>query len=146
MKEGRKGGRKIFTIIIGGIIAGILATIAVPLYMGYVERARVAEAGSIMETIIVSQMVEKRRTGKYYSASTVAEFKSRKVDITDTKFFTYETVATLNGGFIVMATTTEAFGEAGGAMTYTYDPSADPPGSWSAGGVTILPEILPLMT
>lgn len=149
MKKGRKGGRKIFTIIIGGIIAGILAAIAVPLYMGYVERARVTEASSIMGTIIFSQKVEKRRTGKYYGASTIGEFKNRGVDITDTKYFAYATTPTPNGGFIVGATPTDAFGPAGRWVAYIYDPSANPPGRWESEGSTestILPDILPLLT
>jgi Tfp pilus assembly protein PilE len=149
MKRGRIGRRKILAIIIGGIIAGILAAIAVPLYTGYVERARVIEANGIMGTIITSQKVEKRRTGKYYSAWTIAEFKSRRVDITDTKFFTYETVTTPNGGFAVTATPTDAFGPAGGWVAYIYDPSADPPGRWESKGYegsTILPDILPLLS
>jgi hypothetical protein len=94
MKRGRIDGRKVFIIIIAGITAGILATIAVLLYMEYVVRPalvrrRITKATIIMETIIASQKVEKSRTGKYYSASTVAEFKSRGIPITNTKFFTY---------------------------------------------------------
>ncbi len=112
------------------IIVGILAAIAVPLYTGHVERARITEATSIMGAIITSQKVGNRRAGKYYSASTVAEFKSRGIDITDTKYFTYETVTTPNGGFKVTATPTDAFGAGGGPVTFTYDPAADPPGRW----------------
>ena len=126
MKRRRTKGRRVFiTLLIIGIVAGILAGISVFLYTGYVDRARVTEATSIMGRIITSQKVEKAHTGKYYSASTVAEFKSRKIpDITDTKFFTYKTAPTPNGGFIVMATTTDAdaFGVAGEWMAYIYDP------------------------
>jgi Tfp pilus assembly major pilin PilA len=146
MKSGRKGRRKILAIITGGIIAGILAAIAAPLYTGYVERARVAEATSIMEAIITSQKVAKARTGKYYSASTVAEFKSQGINITDTKYFAYATTPTPNGGFIVGGRSTDAFGAAGGWMAYIYDPSENPPGRWSSSEGTILPDILPLLT
>jgi Tfp pilus assembly protein PilE len=122
MKKGRIGGRKVFIIIIAGITAGILATIAVPLYKGYVERNRITKATSIMGTIITSQKVEKSRTGKYYSASTVAEFKSRGIPITNTKFFTYETGPTPNGGFTVTATPTDAFGSTGEWLEYIKEP------------------------
>jgi len=144
MKRGRKGRRKILTIIIGGIIAAILAVIAVPLYTGYIERARVTEATSIVGAIITSQKVENRRTTNFYSASTIAEFKARGIDITDTKFFTYETVATPNGGFTVTATTTDAFGAGGGSITYTYDPAKG--GRWGSDEVIILNGILLLQT
>ena len=112
------------------IIAGILAAIAVPLYTGYVERARISEGISNVRTIIISQQVERRRTGKYYSASTIAEFKSRRIPLTEPKFFAYKTIATPNGGFAVTATPTDAFGAGGGPITYTYDPTADPRGRW----------------
>jgi Tfp pilus assembly protein PilE len=145
MKRGRKGGRKIFTIIVGGIIAGILVTTIVLWYTECVERARVTEATSIMGAIIKSQKVEKRRTGKYYSASTIPEFKKKGIDITDTKYFAYATTPTPNGGFIVGATPTDAFGSAGGWMAYIYDPRANPPGRWEGEG-SMQPEILPLLS
>jgi Tfp pilus assembly protein PilE len=131
-------------IIIGGIIAGILAVLAVPLYMGYVERARVTEATSIMGAIITSQKVERSRTGNFYSGSTIADFKARGIDITDTEFFTYETVTTPDGGFTVTATPTNALGAGGGPMTYTYDPAKG--GRWGSDEVIILDDMLLLQT
>jgi Tfp pilus assembly protein PilE len=64
MKRGRIGGREVFIIIIAGITAGILATIAVLLYTEYVvrpalERRRATEAISTMGAIITSQKVER---------------------------------------------------------------------------------------
>ncbi|UCD71876.1 MAG: prepilin-type N-terminal cleavage/methylation domain-containing protein, partial [Syntrophobacterales bacterium] len=79
------------------IIVGILAAIAVPLYTGYVERARVTEATSIIGAIITSEKVEKTRTTNYYAiplgagGTDVAAFKAKGIDISDTKFFTYQT-------------------------------------------------------
>jgi Tfp pilus assembly major pilin PilA len=89
MKRGRTGGRKILTIIIGGIIAGILAAIAIPLYTRYVETASVREGLGIIKAIMTSQKLEKSRAGKYYNASTFAEFKSKGIDLSDTKFYTW---------------------------------------------------------
>jgi len=149
MRRGRKGGRKTFTLVelmVLIIMVGILAVIAIPLYTGYVERGRVTEATSIMGAIITSQKVEKSRKGNFYSASTIPEFKGKGIEISDTKYFIYETVTTSNGGFTVTATPTDAFGPTGGWVTYTYDPSADPPGSWAADGTIILGDILLLQT
>jgi hypothetical protein len=57
-------------VIIAGIIAGILAAIAILyIYIGY-----------------ISQQLLRRRTGKYYSASTIAEFKSRRIPLTGPKW------------------------------------------------------------
>ncbi|MFX0196395.1 MAG: type IV pilin protein [Candidatus Hodarchaeota archaeon] len=145
MKSNKKKRRKILAIIIGGIIAAILVVIAVPLYMGYVERARVTEATSIMGAIITSQKVEKSRTGNFYSGSTIADFKARGIDIADTKFFTYETVTRPKGGFLVTATPTDAFGAGGVPITFTYDPNKTPPGRWGDED-TILPDMFLLQT
>jgi len=139
MKRGRPGGRKILTIIIGGIIVGILSAIAIPLYTGYVQRARVTEATSIMGAMIFSQKVEKARTDKYYSASTIAEFRAKGIDINDIKFFNYETVATPNGGFTVTATPTDAFGAVGGRIKYIYEPGR---GGCRGCDEDIMPEFL----
>lgn len=127
------------------IIVGILAAIAVPLYTGYVERARVTEATSIMGAIITSQKVEKQRTTRFYTAADMATFNGKGIDISDTKFFTY--AATMDvpvaGGFQVVATTTVDFGAAGGTITYDFNPTASPPGSWTSDGTVILPDMLP---
>ncbi len=123
------------------IIVGILAAIAVPLYTGYVERARVTEATSIMGAIITSQKVEMQRTTNYYSASDFDGFRDRGIDISDTKYFTYVTAPNVAGdGFTVTATTTAAFGS-DGTITYTKNPGA--PGDWDSDG-SILPDMLPI--
>ena len=130
MERGKRGSPRILAIIIGGVIICILAALSIPLYTGYVERARISEGFSNVRIIIISQKVEKVRTGKYYSASTIVEFKSRRIPLDEPKFFTYKTVATPNGGFTVTATPTDAFGAGGEPMTFTYDPTKTPPGKW----------------
>ncbi len=127
------------------IIVGILAAIAVPLYTGYVERARVTEATSIMGAIITSQKVEKQRTTRFYTAADMATFNGKGIDISDTKFFTYATTmdVPIAGGFQVVASTTVDFGAAGGTITYAYNPTVSPPGSWAADGLVILDDMLP---
>jgi Tfp pilus assembly protein PilE len=134
------------------IIPWILAAIAVPLYTGYVERARVIEATSIMEAIVISQKEEKKRTTNFYRVSLdggvtdIETFMHKGIDVTDTTFFTYETAATgvkPDDGFTITATSTAAFGTPGGTLTYTYDPIAAPPGSWAADGTIILNDMVP---
>jgi len=127
------------------IIAGILASITVFLYTGYVERDRVTEATKTMGTIITSQKVERARTGNFYKASTITEFMAKGIDITDTKFFTYETTPMPNGGFMVMATIRDAFGMAGEWVAYIYDPVKG--GRWeSSGGPAVLDDRFLLQT
>jgi Tfp pilus assembly protein PilE len=128
MRRETKRGRKIFVIIIGVVIIGILVILAIPFYIRHVERERVTEAASIMGAIITSQKVEKQKTDNYYSASTIPEFKSKGVYITDTKFFTYKTFPTTNRGFKVRAIPTKTFGAGGAPITYTKVPGF--PGIW----------------
>ena len=124
------------------IIVGILAAIAVPLYTGYVERARVTEATSIMGAIITSQKVEKSRTTRYYTAGPdTPSFKTKGIDITDTEFFTYTTTEDAGGGFSVRADTTARFGPDPGFITFTKVP--DTKGVWAGDGTVILDDMLP---
>lgn len=120
------------------IIVGILAAIAVPLYTDYVQKARVTEATSIMGAIITSQKVERQRTTSFYTASDVDGFKTKGIDISDIRYFTYTTGPdATTGGFNVVATATSNFGGAGGTIKYTYDPSAvapTPSGKWEGTG------------
>ena len=116
------------------------------------DRARIAEATNIMGVIITSQKMERSSMENFYGiplvdgATDIAAFAAKGIDITDTKFFTYETVATgikPDDGFTVTATTTDDFGAAGGWMTFTYDPTATPTESWTCDGRIILPHRLP---
>jgi type IV pilus assembly protein PilE len=123
------------------IIVGILAAIAVPLYTGYVERARVTEATSIMGAIITSQKVEKSRTTKFYDAADIAAFGLKGIDISDTEFFAYSTTGdNVADSFTVTATTTARFGPAPGSITFTKNPGVI--GVWAAQG-SILDDMLP---
>jgi Tfp pilus assembly protein PilE len=125
------------------IIVGILAAIAVPLYTDYVQKARVTEATSIMGAIITAEKIWRQRTTDYFSADSLAAFKSKGIDISDTVYFDYEVVATAGDpatgaepSFQVTATATVDFDGIGdGGTTISYASSGDP--RWTGtGGIT----------
>ena len=112
------------------IIVGILAAIAVPLYLHYSEMTKVREALGIIKAIKTSQKVEKMRTLNYYTAtgdmaSTI--FLKKGIDLKDSLYFTYETVGDADT-FTVTATATAESGITG---TISYDSATN---SWSSTG------------
>ncbi|NIO21059.1 MAG: hypothetical protein GTN76_10055 [Candidatus Aenigmarchaeota archaeon] len=88
--------------------------------MEHIEKSRITEMTSTIGAIVTSQKVGESRTDKYYTASTIAEFRARGIDISAAKSFIFETFPTPGGGFTVRATPKTTSGAAGGSMTYTY--------------------------
>ncbi len=111
-------------------IVGILAGIAVPVYLHYTETAKVREALGMIKAITTSQKVEKIRTLRYYTASGGAAssiFLDKGVDLRESLYFIYETVGDANT-FTVTATATPESGITG---TISYDSATN---SWSSTG------------
>ena len=121
------------------IIVGILASIAVPLYVHYTETAKVREALGMIKAIKTSQIVQRMRRSNYYTAtgdtaSTI--FLEKGVYVRESLYFIYETAGDANT-FTVTATSTVESGITG---TISYDSATN---SWSfTGDITerMLPE------
>ncbi len=112
------------------IIVGILASIAVPLYLHYTEMAKVREALGMMKAISTSQKVEKMKTTNYYTATgdTAAAILLQKgIDVRESFYFIYETAGDADT-FTITATATVESGITG---TISYDSATH---SWSSTG------------
>jgi len=120
------------------IIVGILASIAVPLYLHYTEMAKVREALGMMKAISTSQKVEKMKTTNYYTATgdTASKtFLQKGIDVRESFYFMYETAGDADT-FTVTATATVESGITG---TISYDSATN---IWSSTG-DITEEMLP---
>ncbi|MFB0507833.1 MAG: type IV pilin protein [Thermodesulfobacteriota bacterium] len=126
-----KNGFTLVELMVVITIVGILAAVAIPLYLHYTEMSKVREALGMMKAIITSQKVEKMRTLSYYTATGGAAssiFLDKGVDLRESLYFIYETVGDANT-FTVTATATAESGITG---TISYDSSAA--NTWSSTG------------
>jgi len=112
------------------IIVGILAGIAVPMYLNYSETCKVREALGMIKAIKTCQKVEKLRTLNFFTASgdtASTIFFEKGVDVRESLYFTYETTGDADT-FTVTATATAESGITG---TVSYDSATN---SWSSTG------------
>jgi hypothetical protein len=101
---------------------------------------KITEATSIMGAAITAQKINHQRSGGFFSASTSEEFRKYGLDLSDCKYFTYETKP-YGQAFKVFAVTTKKFSEKTGWILYN---SAEPKGQrWSSDGEIIPMKALP---
>ncbi len=65
MEKPKKNGLTLIELLIVIIVVGILAAIAVPLYTGYLERARRADAKTALEQVRAAQEMWRAEKGCY---------------------------------------------------------------------------------
>ena len=61
----KRGGFTLTEVIVTIVIVGILAAIAVPMVMGYIEKARMAEAEAGLIAIYINMKANRAETGAY---------------------------------------------------------------------------------
>jgi prepilin-type N-terminal cleavage/methylation domain-containing protein len=126
----RKNGFTLVELMVIIIILGILASIAVPLYVHYTETGKVREALGMIKAITTSQKVEKIRTLNYYTATGEASstvFLQKGIDGTESLYFNYETA----GDADTFTVTASATPESGITGTISYHSATN---SWSSTG------------
>lgn len=116
------------------IIIGILATLALPQYMSFIEKARAAEAISTMGAIRTAENLAKLENGTYTAdASALAITFPTSGDST---YWTYSVSGAGNAGFSVTATRTSKKAPSGVAgQTITLNWSDATGEAWSGSHI-----------
>jgi len=129
-----KSGFTMLELLMVVIIIGILATLALPQYMGFIEKARSTEAISTMGTIRTAQNLYKLETGTYSpDASNLAITVPTSGAAT---YWTYSITGASDTGFGVTATRTSkkaAAGVSGQNIVMTWNDSSGE--SWSGSHI-----------
>ena len=145
----RQKGFTLVEIMVTVFIVGTLASVAVPLYAEYVERAKIAEVTCVIGGIITSEKLEMQRfpSRGFYSAVNHEDFLAKGLDLSDTKYFKYQVKT--NGRapatkFTITATATSDFSDNVDecTITYRYNPASHPAGKWDCEGTCVAEEII----
>ena len=132
--RGLSGDNKGFTlleIVIVIIIIGVLAGLALPQYVGYVERTRAAEAMNAIGAIKVAETDYKLRTGSYKYCANNVDVNTHLGVMLSTRYWNY--VANYSGDDLTITATRTSEGGGGGSgntIVYTY---SAPTASGTAG-------------
>jgi prepilin-type N-terminal cleavage/methylation domain-containing protein len=131
----QEGFSLIELVVVVNLVA-ILAGVAAASLSGQTEQARCLEIQSVLPQIVHSQKFYFIRYKQYYAADHEG-LSNRGVDLSDVRYFTYETFPDEGGAFSVRA---EATGwAAGGWVLYNYGDD-DP---WQCDGAVILRDWVP---
>ena len=140
MAKGQKGFTLIELMVVV-VIIGILAAIAIPLYTGYVKRAKINEAKHGIEAIKTGVIAYVQKNSVWPAAcANAAAIKATLGAVVDATKWTYATTAT--GAITATGTAAAGSGLTGGTVTLTPTAAgaggvADPTGitwAWTAGG------------
>ena len=118
--------RKGFTLVelmVVVIIVLVLAGIAVPVYIHYIQEGKKSEAYATIDAIVTGGLVYFQKTSSY--AGGTLELWLADDDVSNAKYFTYAITSADGAGFIVVATVTDAYENWGpmdppGTVTWTH--------------------------
>lgn len=125
----RGAGFTLVELMVVAVILAILVAIAIPLYTGYIQRAKAEEAKSVIGALVSEEKVYRQRNGAFTDKIT-----ELGVDTGEAAYFDFAISAGVEN-FEITATVNKtgvANGlPSGGTVTYSYNLVASPRGSWS---------------
>lgn len=99
------------------IIVLVLAGIAVPVYIHYIQEGKKSEAYAVIDSIVSGALVYFQKNDTY-TGGTIANFLAAD-DVANAEYFTYVLSGQGDAGFIVTASVTGGWGPAAGKVTWT---------------------------
>lgn len=129
-----RSGFTMLELLMVVIIIGILATLALPQYMSFIEKARATEAINTMGAIRTAENLAKLELGSYTADATNLSISFPTAG--SATYWTYGLSGASDTGFVVTATRTSkkvAAGIAGQTITLTWNDATGE--SWSGSHV-----------
>ncbi|MBM3307351.1 MAG: prepilin-type N-terminal cleavage/methylation domain-containing protein [Candidatus Eisenbacteria bacterium] len=113
--------RKGFTLIelmVVVIIVLVLAGIAVPVYMHYIQESRKSEAYAVIDATVAGALTYFQRNNTYVGGTTTNFMVAD--DMANARYFTYALSGQAATGFVVTASVTGGWGPATGRIIWTH--------------------------
>jgi len=129
--------RKGFTLIelmVVVIIVLVLAGIAVPVYMHYIQEGKKSEAYAVTDSIVAGALTYFQRNNTYVGG-TLANFRAAD-DVGNAAYFTYALSNLTAAGFTVTASVNGTWGPAAGRIIWTHTGADATAGDAGTGAFT----------
>jgi prepilin-type N-terminal cleavage/methylation domain-containing protein len=129
--------RKGFTLVelmVVVIIVLVLAGIAVPVYIHYIQEGKKSEAYAVIDSIVSGALVYFQKNDTY-AGGTIDNWLARD-DVDNATYFTYALSGQAATGFTATATVTGGWGPAGATITWTQSGASAAAGDAGTGAFT----------
>ena len=142
-EKGAKGGEKVmrlfrnrkgFTLVelmVVVIIVLVLAGIAVPVYIHYIQEGKKSEAYAVIDAVRAGALVYFQKNNTFVGGTTALFLAAD--DIANARYFTYALSNLTAAGFTCTATVTGGWGPTGATVVYTHAGASAATGNAGSG-------------